>query len=79
MKKELQVEILTVKKAVHRLLHKAEKIADVVQRDRVRSHLKKAYAELSEAHLKLQLNANCRGGTSPVRGTNNEGPQVTAP
>jgi hypothetical protein len=54
MKKEPHVEILTVKKAVHRLPHKAEKVADVAQRDQVRSHLKKANEQLSEAHLKLQ-------------------------
>jgi hypothetical protein len=70
MKQEVQAEILTVNKAVHRLLHNAEKIADVAQRDRVRSHLKKAYEELGEAQERLQLGASCRGDAPPVVGTN---------
>jgi hypothetical protein len=75
MKKELQAEILTVKKAVNRLLHNVEKIADVAQRDRVRSHLKKVYEELGEAQKRLQLGASCRGDAPPVRGIN-EGQQM---
>jgi hypothetical protein len=79
MKKELQVEILNVTDKVYRLFHKAEKVNDIAQRERVRSHLQKAYDQLSEASLKLQSHASCRGGSSPERETNNEGPQVTAP
>jgi hypothetical protein len=78
MKKELEVEIRNITNKVYRLLHRTEKISDVAQRERVRSHLTKAYEQLAEAHLKLQSYASCRGDASAVRETNNEGPQRSA-